>query len=188
MAEVAKARSTKTVFDRKAFPAERTVFNEGDAGQCTWFIETGRVAIMKERLGDRVLLGILGPGEIFAEMALIDDAPRMATATTVEPTVLVPIAREYLQSRLAEADPFIARLITILVQNVRSITDRHIESLEPTPPITGFEAGRAYRDWAAKTARLRLVPQVGFWYTCRLGDRRRLEGTVCLRDRGRDGQ
>ena len=153
MSEVAKARSTEKIFDRKVFPAERTVFDEGDAAQCAWFIETGRVEITKERQGDRVLLGVLGPGEIFGEMALIDDAPRMATATTLEPTVLVPIAREYLQNSLGKADPFIARLIRILVQNVRSITDRHVESLQPTSPITGSDASRANKEWAAIQAR-----------------------------------
>ena len=153
MADVAKARSTDKFIDRKAFPAERTVFSEGDAGQCAWFIETGRVAIMKQRQGDRVLLGVLGPGEIFGEMALIDDAPRMATATTMEPTVLVPIAREYVQSRIAEADPFIARLIGILVQNVRSITDRHIETLQPMSPNTSIDASRVDKEWAVKPAR-----------------------------------
>ena len=153
MAEVAKARSTEEIFDRKVFPAERTVFDEGDAAQCAWFIETGSVEIVKQRQGDRVLLGVLGPGEIFGELALIDDAPRMATATTLEPSVLVPIARAYLQIRLRKADPFIARLIGILVQNVRSITDRHVESLQPASPITGSDASRANKEWAAIQAR-----------------------------------
>ncbi len=142
MAEVARARSTEEILDRKVFPAERTVFYEGDEAHCAWFIETGRVEIVKEGPGGRVPLGVLGPGEIFGELALIDDAPRMATAITLEPTVLVPLARKYLQCRLGKADPFIARLIRILVQNIRSITDRHVESLQPTSPISGSKASR----------------------------------------------
>lgn len=153
MAPVAKARSREEIFDRKVFHAERTVFDEGDKALCAWFIETGRVEIVKQRQGERVLLGVLGPGEIFGEMALIDNAPRMATATTLEPSVLVPIAREYLRNRLRKADPFIGRLIAILVQNVRSITDRHVESLQPASPIAGSDASRADKESAAIQAR-----------------------------------
>ena len=142
MGAPAKARSHDEILNRLQFVANHEIFHEGDKGDCAWLIESGRVLIVKDGRGGPVTLGELGPGEIFGELALIDDAPRMASAVTLDHSVLVPIARHYLQRRLAKADPFIARLLKILVQNVRSITDRHVETLGSRPEVTEAEANR----------------------------------------------
>ena len=137
-----KARSTEEVFDRKLYPAEYTLFNEGDNGNCAFYIEAGRVLIVKNGPGGQTPLGILAAGELFGELALIDDAPRMATAITLEPTVLLPIARHYVEKRVKNADPFVSKLLRILVANVRSITDRHVASLDHAKAATDAEAVR----------------------------------------------
>lgn len=140
MGATANARSRKRILDRKTYPAEWTVIHQGDTGNCAWYIESGKVSIVQDGPSGRWPLATLGPGEIFGELALIDDSPRMASAITQEPSVLVPIARHYLQERIEKADPFIAKLIRILVQNVRSVTDRQAGSLAPAQPICGGEA------------------------------------------------
>lgn len=138
-----KARSHEEILNRLQFVPNYEIFHEGDEGDCAWLIESGRVEIVKEGAAGAIRLGVLGPGEIFGEMALIDDAPRMASAVTLEHCVLVPLARRHLQRRLAKADPFVARLVRILVQNVRSITDRHVSSLNATDAVTEVEANQA---------------------------------------------
>ena len=142
MGSAAKARATKEIFERKTYPAEWTVFHEGDMGYCAWYIESGKVLIFKNGPGGRTPLGALGPGEIFGELALIDDSPRMASAVTMAPSVLVPIARHYVQERIKKADPFISKLLNILVKNVRSITDRHVARVDTAEAVSYVEANR----------------------------------------------
>ncbi len=142
MSSTAKARSDKDIFDRRLYAAEHTVFEQGDHGNVAWYIESGKVLIVRDGPAGRIPLGALGAGEIFGEMALIDNSPRMASAVTLEPTVLVPIASRFVEERIEKADPFIGRLLQILVQNVRSITDRHVDGCEFETAVADTEADR----------------------------------------------
>jgi CRP/FNR family transcriptional regulator, cyclic AMP receptor protein len=62
------------------FPAGSVVFEEGDPASRMYVVVSGEVRIQK-RVGARVLtLAVLGAGEAFGEMALLDRQPRSATA------------------------------------------------------------------------------------------------------------
>lgn len=52
------------------------LFREGEAGEKAYYIEEGRVSIVR---GEETI-AVLGTGDIVGEMALIDDRPRTATA------------------------------------------------------------------------------------------------------------
>ncbi len=73
------------------FPAGAVVFEEGDPGSRMYVIVSGSVRIEK-RVGPRMLtLAVLGPGEAFGEMALLEGAPRSATAVVEQPARILEI-------------------------------------------------------------------------------------------------
>ncbi len=109
------------------------IFREGEKGDCAYVIQTGVVDIVRESAEGPVRLARLSAGSIFGEMTLIDDAPRMASAVAVEPTTLITIKRETLRQKIAAADPFIARLLLMLMGNLRTLTDSHVNR-DPLPP------------------------------------------------------
>lgn len=61
----------------------------------------------------------------------------MATAVSVEATSVVVIKRDNLRAKINDADPFLARLICLLVNNIRSVTNAHVAGDRPSPWITG---------------------------------------------------
>jgi CRP/FNR family cyclic AMP-dependent transcriptional regulator len=76
---MSKDLSAASLYGRD-FPAGAVVFEEGDPGSRMYVILSGEVRIQK-RIGPRNLtLALLGPGEAFGEMALLEDAPRSADA------------------------------------------------------------------------------------------------------------
>ena len=64
-----------------------------------------------------------GKGDVFGELALFDNAPRMATVVAVTPAVCNIISREEFQKRLQEMDPVMRGITTLLVRRVRRLTD-----------------------------------------------------------------
>jgi CRP/FNR family transcriptional regulator, cyclic AMP receptor protein len=68
----------------REFPAGRVLFREGEPGQQMFVIQAGRVRITKDLPTGARSLAVLGPGEFFGEMAILNDKPRTATAEVVE--------------------------------------------------------------------------------------------------------
>lgn len=78
------------------FPENYVIFKEGDLGDKMFILKTGIVRIY--HAGETVSfdreLAMLGDNDFFGEMALISEAPRNATARTVEPTQVFQIKKE----------------------------------------------------------------------------------------------
>jgi CRP-like cAMP-binding protein len=125
-----KGSPAPEVFGRQIFKAGQLIFREGADASCAYILETGQVTVSKLADGDDQTIGTLGKGELLGEMALIDDSPRTATARALEHTTLLCIDRKRFKKKIDNIDPFIGRLLRILTQNVRSITDRHVTAVK----------------------------------------------------------
>jgi len=74
------------------YPAGELIFEQGEAGDCLFLVLAGTVRIsIKGREGRQETLIVIGEGDFFGEMALIDRSPRSATATAVEPCMLAAL-------------------------------------------------------------------------------------------------
>jgi hypothetical protein len=76
------------------YRAGDVILREHDGGDTAYIIERGQVEVTKDLHGQAISLGIMGVGEIFGEMSIIDDTPRSATVTALEETVVREIRRE----------------------------------------------------------------------------------------------
>lgn len=106
------------ILERKVFYAGQKIFSEGEDGDRAYLIQEGSVEILKNGL----VLGTLSRGELFGEMALVDDEPRMATARAATDVAVVLIERDAFREKLDAADPFIRALLNIFVRNIRTLT------------------------------------------------------------------
>lgn len=110
------------LFSRMLFKAGEVIFDEDQRGDCAYLVDSGEVAILKRRAQGYRPLARIGPGGIFGEMALVDDAPRMAQAKALADTHCVIIKRERVRTKIEAADPLVQALLRIFVQNIRSLT------------------------------------------------------------------
>jgi CRP/FNR family transcriptional regulator, cyclic AMP receptor protein len=71
------------------------IFQHGDAGDKLYVILEGRIRISREVPGmGEEALAILGPGQMFGEMALLDESPRSADARVHERCRVLSIAKD----------------------------------------------------------------------------------------------
>ena len=125
-----KGGAAPEIFVRQVYYPGDVVFEEGAPANCAYYIECGRVSITRKVGSGNHTLGTLRRGSIVGEMALIDNAPRMATVRAVEQTTLMQIDRKKFKEKIDGADPFIQKLLRFLVRNVRSVTDQQVATLE----------------------------------------------------------
>jgi CRP/FNR family transcriptional regulator, cyclic AMP receptor protein len=125
-------RLLATYSSEERFPPEALIFSEGDQGDRLYIVVDGQVRISRRftERGEEALT-ILGRGEVFGEMALIDDLPRSADARSHSNGCTVfAIDRQRLEEVL-DMDPdaarqFLSLLCQFLCRRVRAINDRLI--------------------------------------------------------------
>ena len=105
---------------RHKIPAGQLIFTEGDAPTTAFLIESGRVEVTTVQHGETRVLGELGAGALLGEMAVIDSAPRAATARAITDCALTPIDRTQFAERLASADPVVRALLMSQLTRYRS--------------------------------------------------------------------
>lgn len=96
------------------------LFREGDPPTTAFILEQGQVEIRAQQRGRHVVLGVLTPGAIIGEMAVIDDAPRTATAIALSDCVLIALDRGQIAERIEAADPIIRTLLQGTLQRYRN--------------------------------------------------------------------
>ena len=100
----------------RSFKAGDVIFNEGEPGHEMFVIQSGCVEI---RRGNRVL-GTLQEKSIFGEMALIDDAPRSATAVAATDVNLVLVGEKQFLFLVSETPFFSLNVMRTLVRRLRA--------------------------------------------------------------------
>ena len=109
---------------RKVFERETVIFRQGESASCAYLIQTGRVEIMTTRDGEDIHLTSLRQDQIFGELALMDGAPRSATAVAWDRTEVIIVSRDDIQCKLATLDPFMRYWIDFLTERVKDLTNR----------------------------------------------------------------
>ncbi len=105
---------------RRSCPKDTVVFFENEEGDTFFCIVDGRIKVTI--LGDdgrEVILSVLGRGDFFGEMALLDNEPRSATAIAVEDTELLSLHRNDFQSVLSDNRSIMSALIKVLAARLR---------------------------------------------------------------------
>jgi len=112
--KVSLFRSSENV---RAFAAGEVIFREGEPGVEMFVVRQGSVSLS---IAGRVLTS-LEADETFGEMALIDQAPRSATATAATPCEVVPIDRKRFLFLVQQTPNFALTMLQILAQRLRTM-------------------------------------------------------------------
>ena len=132
------------------FPAGAVIVREGEPGDTFFIIVDGRVRVTKFlALGTERVLNELGPGHFFGEMALVEEAARVATVTARDNVSVLTINHHDFQELLTHNAPAGLAVMCAVVHRFRD-ADRHaIEELRDK----NLELARAYAELAEATRR-----------------------------------
>jgi len=119
----------RAVSSEKTYPKNAVVLTEGEMGDSLYMIQSGKVKVfIGDEDGREIILKILGPGDFFGEMSMIDKQPRSASVTTIEASTFLVLSHAAFE-RCVEQAPRIANMVMrVLAQRVRE-ADRKIGTL-----------------------------------------------------------
>jgi CRP/FNR family transcriptional regulator, cyclic AMP receptor protein len=110
-------------------PRNTFVLHAGDRTDNIYFVLSGALKVqLSDEEGREVILSMLGPGEMFGEMGVLDDHPRSATVLAVESSDVVVIGKEDFRRCMVD-NPDVALFIMRSLTKRLRLADRHIESL-----------------------------------------------------------
>jgi uncharacterized membrane protein len=90
-------RMLGAVIDTRLVPKGRTLFEKGDPGDSLFIVRSGVVELyIVSVTGERIVLTVAEPGDLFGELTLSDQKPRTATAVALEDTELIVMTRSNL--------------------------------------------------------------------------------------------
>ena len=122
---------TLEIARRRTFARDEVVFHEGDPADTVHLIDSGRAVVRSTtRHGQRVTLAVLGPGDAFGELALLDASTRRsATVAAIEPLVTHAIYEADFH-RLRRVHPQLSEvIIALLTERVRLLDAQLLDAL-----------------------------------------------------------
>ena len=104
----------------QSYAVGQDIVRQGDTGVGAFIIKQGRAEAVQDRGGRPHKLAELKTGDVFGEMALLDEFPRSATVRAIEPTTCLGIQRWHFRGIL-ESHPQIAlALLPVLTKRLRN--------------------------------------------------------------------
>ena len=127
--------------DEERFEAGRIIVEEGDASSTSLYIvEEGEVEISRGRDKGRVKLAMMGAGQYFGELALIDGSPRSATVTAKSPVRALVLERPDFVDFMHRDPDAAMRVMADLAARLRHTNDLVAAATEDMQRMGGMEA------------------------------------------------
>ena len=95
----------------RQFSAGDLVFDEGDAGDVLYVIQSGEIELTRQGPAGRRVVARLGPGDFFGEMSIVIGEPRSARAVAVRRSRLLELDAETLEGMCVERPEIAIRII-----------------------------------------------------------------------------
>jgi CRP-like cAMP-binding protein len=107
-------------------PAGRTLARQGEIGRDFVVIVDGKADVTR----DGTEIALLGPGQFFGEMSLLEGKPRTATVTTLEPMRVLVLTRAAFTSVITTMPSVDRKMLTVLASRLRDIETKYVPPSE----------------------------------------------------------
>ena len=121
----ADLQRVEEVARERTYPRNSVILFEDDPGDALYVVKQGQVkVVLIGEDGREVILSVLGEGQFFGEMALLDDEPRSAHVIAMEDSTLVVLRREEFQGILAQSPALALALLRELTRRLRRADEK----------------------------------------------------------------
>ena len=112
------------IASEQTFEDGEIIIEEGKSGDWVCIVLEGSVEVSKTVRGGKFVLGKLGRGEIFGELALLGAVKRTATVRAIGETIIGIIDREFLDKELNKMSSDLRNMVVSAAQRFKKVIDR----------------------------------------------------------------
>ena len=135
---------TKPVYSpnkmERTYPKNSLLFAEGELGNELYIIQEGSVKIVKIVNNQEVILAVLRKGDIFGEMALLENEPRTASAEIVEDCKVLAVNRANFAELIKTSPELVARLTTLMAERIWLMYRQLVNTMIENPLSRVYDA------------------------------------------------
>jgi CRP/FNR family cyclic AMP-dependent transcriptional regulator len=114
---------------RRTYPKNTILISKGDKSDQLFVVLKGKLKVsITDASGKEIIMSLLGAGDYFGEMAMIDGESRSATIVTTQASEVLTISRDDFHRTLMSSPELMFELLKVLARKVRIATDK-LESL-----------------------------------------------------------
>ena len=109
----------------RVYKPREAIVAKGDPATEFFVLLRGRAKVTAQGAdGTDTAINVMGPGEVFGEIGLLDGQPRSATVTTLEECEMAVVDKRAFDDLLAASPPIAVKLLAVLAGRIRDLTTR----------------------------------------------------------------
>ena len=114
------------MFSSKKYAAGEVLFRQGQPGVSAHIIKSGQFEVYLENGNKEQQLAVVGPGQIFGEMALLGGSgtPRTASVRALTSSEVINLSRAHLLTMFKGVDPILKHLVLTLVNRLKEMNSK----------------------------------------------------------------
>lgn len=98
----------------------RNIFEYGDPGHALYIVRSGEVEIyVKNDQGEKIVLEVSKPGDVFGEVSLLDNGSRTAWVTAIDEVEVLRLDREHFEDYVRQYTPAALNLLSVIARRLR---------------------------------------------------------------------
>jgi CRP/FNR family transcriptional regulator len=168
----------------RSYADNDVIFLEHEPGDELYIIQQGKVKITKIVENNEIMLAVIGPGDIFGEMALLENKPRSASAISFGESTMLAVNKDNFQNMVSTQPQLATKIITLLSDRIW-IMYRQFANLFISDPI-----GRVYDTLLTQVEKNRVKIERQAQYTFEFGTKELItmvglppdKGKIVIRD------
>lgn len=123
-----KEREIKSLAEfcvKRLFEKGQPLVKQGDSGLGLYILVSGKVKIVKKTsTGEELEIAVLGPGDFFGEMTVLDSSPRSANVIALEDTDCLLLTAWEFKARLEEHPEMALKVLPVVVKRFRETNEK----------------------------------------------------------------
>ena len=132
-----EVKTLRQVAQERRFPAGQEIFKEGDEGDGVYVVKTGQVQISGMVAKDtRHTFSRVEPGEIFGEMAVLENKPRSASALAAQDTTVYFIPRDAMLAMVSRSPRLAQELLREISSRLREFNRQYVREVLQAERVT----------------------------------------------------